>query len=327
MNVRTRITAIAVTVAVIVPAIVIWFAQIGAAQEKAQQRPTIRYAYFKAFDPTFIALSRGYFRQEGVNVVLTGNFPSGPASVQGAALDQVDAGLCAVTGLITARAANVKVKAIADSQTEFRNAPLQRFYVREDSGIRGVQDLKGKRIAVNSMTGSFRFAALVALHKAGLQSDDVRWIIVPQPNQEQALRQGDVDAVGLIDPYNTKLVESGGVKLIFNAVDSMGQRHVSLIFFRNQMISSSPKAVRAFVRAYRHAITWYYANPKRGAQIVERYIQVPSKYAVKHRYTPRARVNFSDIQFWLGFMRQEGSLKDDARLKPSDIATRQFTGK
>lgn len=326
MNVKSTIRIAGVTtVAVLLTAIVGWFASTAAAQPK--DLPVVRYAMFKGYDPTFIAIEKGYFRDVGIDVQLVGNFPSGPAGVTAAAAGQLDAGLCAVTGLIAAKAAGINVKGIADIQTEYKKAPLQRFYVQKNSSISSVKDLKGKTVAVNSKSGSFYFALLTALAANGMSADDVKIAIIPQPNQEQALLSGQVDAIGLIDPFNRKAELDGGVRKLFNAVDYMGERHVSLLYFTNDYLAKNEAVVRKFIAAYRKAINFQRFNHRAAAGIEWKYIGVEPKYAVNHLYTPGAGVHLADVQFWLDFMRKTGNLNDGGKLTPASVASIRYAGK
>jgi ABC-type nitrate/sulfonate/bicarbonate transport system substrate-binding protein len=319
-NIRARVAGGAF-VAVLVAAVSMWFTQVASAQ------PVVRYANFKAYDPVFVGIEKGFFKMAGVTVKLVGNYPSGPASVQGAATGQVDAGLCAVTGLIAARAAGIQVRGIADSQTEFNSAPLQRFYVRSDSDIRTIRDLKGKRVAVNSTAGSFYYALLVALSRNGMSASDIRPVIMPLGQMQQALMDGQVDVVGLIDPFNRKLELDGGARLLFRAVDAMGARHVSLIFFTLDYMERNHRAVQAFVKGYIRAINWSRDNPRAAAGIMWKYIDVPPRYAIRHRYTVGAKVRMDQVQWWISFMRREGALRDGGRLTAASVATTRYTGR
>lgn len=309
-------------------AIICWLAAVAAvAHASADQMPTIRYAQIKVFDPTFIGIEKGFFEKAGVKVELTGNFPSGPAAVQAAAAGQADSALCAVAGLIGARAAGIQVRGVADSQTEFRKAPLQRFYVRSDSDIRSVRDLRGKTIATNSKAASFYFAMLLALSRNGLSANDVKWAVMPIPQQQQALLQGQVDVVGLIDPYNKRAEIEGGVRRLFNAVEYTGERHVSLIFFTLDYLAKNEPAVRRFIAGYRKSIEWAVDNPRGAAGIMWKYTGVEPKYIAKHRWTKGAGVHMRDVQYWMDFMRREGALTDGGKLVPASVATVRYAGK
>ena len=120
---------------------------------------------FRNYQPVFIGISEGFFIEFGVRVELTGAFTSGPAIVQAAGVDQVDRGHSATTGLINAAAQGIEVLGVANSQKEFLDAPLQQWFVLENSSIKLIADLKGRKIGVNSLSGSFYYTVLLALKK------------------------------------------------------------------------------------------------------------------------------------------------------------------
>lgn len=307
----------------------IFLLTIGSAQAAYSQAdsPTIRYAYFKAFDPTFIAIEKGFFAKAGVKVELTGNFPTGPSTVQGGGYGTVDAGLCSITGTSLARASGIDVRSIADVQTEFRNATLERFYVKSDSPYQSIRDLKGKTIAVNGFGASFYYTWVVALRQNGMERTDVKFVDMPFANQYQALMTGAVDAIGLIDPFNKQAELSGGTRVLFKGIDVLGSKHISLIWFTSSFIAEHPAAVTKYVAAYRKAIRWIKDNPRGSGAIISRYTGIDQRFVARHRYTVGARIRLGDIQWWLDLLRDLGDLKDDGRLKPTDIATTRFTGK
>jgi ABC-type nitrate/sulfonate/bicarbonate transport system substrate-binding protein len=315
-----------ITVATVLGVVLCWIVAGGSASGAGHSTPVIRWGLFKNYNPVYVAQQLNYFKQAGVKVKLTGTFTSGPAVVQAAGTGDIDAGHSATTGLVNAIASGIKVIGIADSQTEFANAPLMQWYVLNDSPIRSGKDLKGKRIGVNTLSGSFYYTALIYLHRNGLTKDDVRFVVIPHQNQEQALRSHQIDVAGLIDPYSVHLAQAGGTRVLFRGVDVIGARQFSLIFFRRDFVTKYPDVVRRFVKAYRRAIKFIQDNPRRSSQLMGKEIGVAANLNGTHRFTSGAHVRMKNVQFWLDLMRQEGDLKDDGRLEPTDIATTRFTG-
>src|SRR3569833_2455602 len=94
------------------------------ATSQAASSPVIRWGVFKNYNPVFIAKEKGFFEKEGVRVEFTGTFNSGPAVVQAAGTGNVDACYSASSGIVNAVNTGVAVEGVADSQTEFKDAPL-----------------------------------------------------------------------------------------------------------------------------------------------------------------------------------------------------------
>lgn len=289
------------------------------AQGSEDEEVTIKWGLFKNYSPVFIANHLGYFEDEGVKVDMTGTFTSGPAVVQAAASKELDGGHSALSGIINAVNSGVKIKAVADSQTEHENGKLMRWYVLEESDIKSPKDLKGKKIAVNSFAGSFYYTALIYLEKNGLSKDDVEFVQIPHHNSEQALRQGEVDVAGIIDPYSVATEKNGGVRTLFTAYDVLGENQFSAIFFTEEFIENHPEAIDKFLKAYNRAINYIYENPTDAAKIMAEEIDISEDLMGEHIYTENAQLIEEDIEFWMNEMRKYGELKDDGKLTAEDI--------
>lgn len=323
MNVRTAQRGTAL-VAIVFTAILVWFSSIASAQPA--DLPVVKYGVFKGFDPTFIAVDKGWFKTAGIDVQLTGNFPNGPAEVAASGTGQIDAGICAITGIALAHNAGINVHGVADIQTEFKSAPLERFYVKSDSPIQTLKDVKGKKIGVNGFAGSFFYTWLIALQRNGISRSDVTFVNLPMGQQQQALDTGLVDVVGLIDPFNRRAELEPGHRRLFVGHDILKSRQISLIWFADSYISSHRDVVTTFVKVYRKAAAWAQQNPRGAAQIMSHYVDVDAKYATRHHYTSGVGIRIKDVQWWLRVLRGTGDLKDGGKITPYQIATTEFAG-
>lgn len=214
----------------------------------------------------------------------------------------------------------MKVIGVADSQTEFKEAPLMQWFVLEDSPAKEAKDLKGKKIAVNPRAGSFYYTVLEYLSKNGLSKNDVQFVTIPHNNQEQALRSKQVDVVGLIDPYSVHIKQAGGARILFRAVDIIGENQFSQIFFTKDFIENHPNDVKKLIKTYNRAIDFINKNPREASDIINKNIGVSLELIASHKY-----VNNAAVKYWMEMMRANNELKDDGVLKPEDVATTQFT--
>jgi len=286
--------------------------------------PVIRWGLFRIYQPTYIGIEKGFFREAGVNVEITGLFSSGPAVVQAAGTGQVDAGHSATTGIAGAVAAGVKVSGIADSQTEFTDAPLQQWFVLKDSPIQSVADLKGKRIGTNGLSGSFYYTTLIALKDAGLRKEDVQFVNLNHDKQGQALMSKQIDICGVIDPYSIQLGKEPSARRLFTGADILGNKQFSLVFFSKDFIEKNREAVRKFMTGYLRAIAYIRANPDESSSIMAAKIGLKPTDVVRHRYLDNAAIRPDDAQFWVDVMRENGELKDAPGLKGADLLDASF---
>jgi len=119
-------------------------------------------------------------------------FGSGAADVVVVTLDN----------LIGMREAGQKLKVLmALSQSAGADAILTRY------GIQRMEDLKGKRVALERGTGTYLL--INALESAGLTQADTELVPMFQSEMDQALQNAQVDAVVVTEPWLTKLSKSG----------------------------------------------------------------------------------------------------------------------
>ncbi|MBS2699576.1 ABC transporter substrate-binding protein, partial [Salmonella enterica subsp. enterica serovar 1,4,[5],12:i:-] len=72
--------------------------------------------------------------------------------------------------------------------------------VPQDSAIRSVADLKGKRVALNKGS-DVNYLLVSALEQAGLSYKDITPVYLPPSDARAAFQRGSVDAWVIWDPY------------------------------------------------------------------------------------------------------------------------------
>lgn len=290
---------------------------------KKQNSHEINYAQIKVFDPVYIALDQKYFEDEGLVLNLKGETFGGPQALMAAASGDVDAGIAATTAIINAVASGIDVKGILDVQSSMEDSALMKWYVLEESAIKGPNDLRGKKIGVNTLGASFHYTVLQYLKNNNIQENEVEFIAVPHGNLEQALRAKQIDVAGMIDPFSEIAYDRGGLKVIFTAMDVLGENQFSLIFMSERKMLEDPEAVRKFSRAYRRAVNFINNNPEKATEIIARVFEVDKKYISQHKFQSEAQVREDDIKYWLEFMKSQSVLGLED-LTVSEIGTNEF---
>lgn len=88
-------------------------------------------------------------------------------------------------------------------------AATSAIVVRQDSPIRTLADLRGKKIAVQSGNSVGDVAIHEILPSAGLEPGDYQLVNIPVGNMVSALTQKQIDAMANADPYNAVAVAQG----------------------------------------------------------------------------------------------------------------------
>jgi NitT/TauT family transport system substrate-binding protein len=83
----------------------------------------------------------------------------------------------------------------------------------EPPDTKSLKDLEGKRVAVNVINSATWLFAVAALEKDGVDWTKVRFVELPNPQQNAALLNGQVDAVTQPEPFRTVLMETGQAEI------------------------------------------------------------------------------------------------------------------
>ena len=289
----------------------------------ADENNTIRYIGFMVYDPVYVAYELGFFEEHGVKVEIIDLMTAGPTALQAISGGNAEAGLSFTGAIINARAQGLPVIGVSDIQSSFQHAPLAEFFVRADSGIYGIRDLRGRIIAINLVHASFHHKWLMALESYGIHEDEVYWTVLPFDQQELALMHGRVDAIGVLQPHTVRPRSNPDFKRIMTAYDVFGERQFTLHVFNSAWADNNPALVEGFVAAIADAVDWIEANQEAAREIIARHTGVDIRYIENYYFQPHARVNIDDAGFWLDYMFNRGDITADW-LTVEDFATNRF---
>lgn len=281
---------------------------------------TFKYVGLKVYDPVYVAYEKGFFK--GIDVEIVDTVAGGATAVQMVSSGDVQGALLSTMALINARTSGLPVVGVADIQSAFADAPLEQFFVRKDSGIDSIADLKGKKIAINLVKSSFHYTWIMALENAGLTEDDVQFVNLSFDQQEAALERGDVDAIGLMQPYTKSARENDNLKMLYTDVDAFGERQFCEIFINSVYAENNPEKAEAFVAGIVKATEWIQNNQQEAKQIISKYTGIDPAYIDDYKFQNNAMVSEEDCAYWLEFMKKVENTPD--WVKVEDIVTNKY---
>jgi sulfonate transport system substrate-binding protein len=161
--------------------------------------------------------------------------------------------------------------------------------VRKDSPVRGVADLKGKKVAATKGTDPYLFL-LRSLKQAGLKRGDIEHVALQHADGRTALEQGRVDAWAGLDPHMAASELEGGARLVYRnvAFNTYGFLNV-----REQFLAQRPEETARVLAAYERARKWIIANPSEAARILAEEARVSLPVALLQ---VKLRTDFSQPQ-------------------------------
>ncbi|NTW69993.1 MAG: aliphatic sulfonate ABC transporter substrate-binding protein [Chlorobiaceae bacterium] len=131
------------------------------------------------------------------------------------------------------------------------------FLVTQDSSVKTLLDLKGKKIAVTPGTDSYLFF-LRALHEAGIRQRDV--VMVSKPPQEglEALQKREVTAWVGSDYHCSKSQLESGSREIYTKSELLGSGYLTVT---EAFAAKYPDVVARVIKVYESARKWSIRHP------------------------------------------------------------------
>lgn len=235
----------------------------GAAQEK------VTYLFpapdfLPAFAPFQLAKGNGYFDEAGLDVTFQVGKGGADVATQ-VALGNAELGGGIGDTPIIVRANGLGIRGVA----LLGGRGLTQLAWREDSGISGPEDLKGKSIGVMSFQDTTYYNLLGVLASVGLTKNDVDIQAVGPGGLIQLTIAGNLDGMSGV-PEWISAIEAAGVPMDQQPVDSVFPAMAQAIIASDDTIAEKPEVVQGFVDAVLRAVRDISADPAAAAaQYVE----------------------------------------------------------
>jgi NitT/TauT family transport system substrate-binding protein len=158
---------------------------------------------------------------------------------------------------------------------------LKNTYFIAGKSIKSLKQLKGAKIGVPALGGTLYEAAVIALNKAGIKKSQVKFLVVPFPDDAGDLANGTIQATATIVPFNGQLLGEGfsdlgdpvlavtfskpGLDIGWGAYRPWAQSHASVL--------------KGFVKAENQAVAWIKSHTAGTESILEKSFQLPAQAA------------------------------------------------
>jgi len=297
-------------------------AGVARAEEKAKPF-VVRYPNITWFDPVYVADAKGWFKEEGLQIEWVGEVPAAQL-VPAVASRSIDFANRHTPLVLTAIAGGAKLKIVAAGARTTKDHPHMKYLVKPSSLIQSVRDLKGVLVGINSFGACSEYVLKEYLRRNALDKD-IKFVVIPDANQEQALQAGLIEVGVLHSPYYEKVVKTGAAREIFNdyVVDD-GLAGMLPYFTNEALIQSHPEIVRKFVRVLVRASDWTNEHPEEAGLIFAHARKLDPQYAGAWRYYEHGLVESpAPVQWWIDLLVREGKLKA-GEIKATDVYTNEL---
>ena len=247
---------------------------------------TIHVGYVPVFAgaPIFIALDKGYFAEQGLDVELH-SFRSGALMAAPLSTGQLDAGFGQVgPEFFNAVNQGMDIRAVATGFSQppgFGSVPLLvRRDLFESGEVTGVNNLKGRKVAINLERSIAEYLLAEALAQANLSVNDVQIVTLPFPEMVAAFANNAIDAAILPHPLAAMAIHQKTAAVLMKGDQVSDNSQVAIISFGHRLLQPEyfEMGVR-FMMAYLKGISdisgdnWQQGE---NVAIISKYTNVPA---------------------------------------------------
>ncbi|MGF3027218.1 ABC transporter substrate-binding protein [Methylobacterium aquaticum] len=284
------------------------------------------------FAPAYIALERGYFREQGIEPKII--YVAGPGVVPALLGRSADFALVSGGIQIAAAVRNQKLVALANLQDRVttdivvRKAVAERFEAARpgDTAAR-MRALKGLTIGIDAVNGLPHSFLRYLAHKTGMNPETDFTITALQPQaMVAAMKRGTIDAMVFSPPFTLAAEAEGGANWISGPdVDLPELRSFpyNVVLVRPDYCRTEAALCRGFVAALRKAIALMRSEPEAGLAALAKTFEAMEPAILRRSYAlfahhARADVSLTEEMYRnvVAFDRIAGLIPQDAVVPP-----------
>jgi NitT/TauT family transport system substrate-binding protein len=221
--------------------------------------------------PFGVALAKGYFKDEGLNITGLISSAGGGTTLRnmlaggGVPYGEVNPGV-----IVSAMQAGADLRIVSDNVLTVAEFV---WAVKADSPIKTIKDLKGKKMGYTNPRSTSQALATVLLAQAGYKPDDVELVKTGGFGEGiAALDAGLVDITPITEPLWSKI--KGKYRAIVVASDALPPLDNVVGVATVEMMEKKGDFIRAVIRARRKAVQFMKEHPDEAGDIVAKQFNI-----------------------------------------------------
>lgn len=217
------------------------------------------------FAPFYVALDKGYFADNGIELSFDYAFETDGIALVGAG--KTPFSLASGEQVFLAREQNLPIKYVF---TWYKDFPIS--LITTDPEIDALKDLRGKQIGLPGLYGATYIGARALLFSAGLSPEDVTLNSIGY-TQIESILSGAEDSVMVYSNNEPILLASQGVEGNSFNVAAFYNIASNGIVTNEDTITNNPTLVRAFLDAFTKGLADTIADPDAAYEISKKYVE------------------------------------------------------
>jgi ABC-type nitrate/sulfonate/bicarbonate transport system substrate-binding protein len=180
-----------------------------------------------------------------------------------------------------------KARVFSHSRMSRSNA-LDKIIVKEGSGLRRLEDLRGRKLGVFPGTAPTNMLR-VFLRKHDVDPQTVAFVQLPVPVQLSSLESGAVDALFAYEPVTTTALAQGGYRPLFGSVyaDLLTPCPIGVSVISREFEKRHPELARRTVSALQQSLAYMASHPSESRELLPKFTTISPDIAM--------RVNLADV--------------------------------
>lgn len=256
----------------------------------------------------YYAADLDIFKKNGLDVEVT-SMGSGAAVAPAVAGGTADIGSSNFISLAQGHERGVPFLMVAPSGAYTSKSPTTQLVVAKDSPIKTARDLNGKIVAVVSLNNIAQITVSAWSDKNGGDYKSLKFTEVPFAQMAPALASARVDAIEVVEPFLSAVLNSGEGRILAADGDAIGSTWVEGGYFCTvDYAKSHSDVLKRFSRAIAEAGRWGNANPDAATLIMLKYSKAQPQKLRYHIVFPE-RFKPADAQPLIDAAAKYGALK------------------
>jgi NitT/TauT family transport system substrate-binding protein len=226
-----------------------------------------------AFLPVYVTQEKGFFRDEGLEVIFV-MFNAGATNIQALAGGDVQIMGSAFVETIGGRASG-----IVDVKNFWGISNIMPFQLYSNPNFKSMKDAKGKRFAISRFGSLTDYLTRATIQHFGINPKDVTILqIGSTPARYAALEAGGVDASIVWFPV-TEIARAKGYNKLFDLKEIFPQWPYETFAARETWLAKEKDQVTKFLRAYQRGVRHTLQNKDDAVKAIRKYVKMDPSMA------------------------------------------------